>query len=58
MTLGPGARRPAWGERLSFVVSHCDPTVVLYPHYVCVRGEAVEGYWPIETRLYPMIQGL
>ena len=58
VTLGPGARRPAWGERLSFVVSHCDPTVVLYPHYVCVRGEAVEGYWSIETRLYPMIQGL
>ena len=53
--LSPGARRPAWGERLSFVVSHCDPTVVLYPHYVCVRGEVVEAYWPIESRLYPML---
>ena len=53
LTLSPGARRPAWGERLAFVVSHCDPTVVLYPQYVCVRGEAVEAYWPIEARLYP-----
>ena len=55
LTLSPGARRPAWGERLAFVVSHCDPTVVLYPHYVCVRGESVEAYWPIESRLYPML---
>jgi D-serine deaminase-like pyridoxal phosphate-dependent protein len=53
LTLSPGARRPAWGERLAFVVSHCDPTVVLYPQYVCVRGEVVEAYWPIEARLYP-----
>ena len=52
LTLSPGARRPAWGERLAFVVSHCDPTVALYPQYVCVRGETVEGYWPIEARLY------
>jgi D-serine deaminase-like pyridoxal phosphate-dependent protein len=50
ITLGPGARRPAWGERLAFVVSHCDPTVVLYPQFVCVRGERVEAYWPITPR--------
>ena len=50
ITLGPGARRPAWGERLAFVVSHCDPTVVLYPRFVCVRGDRVEGYWPITPR--------
>jgi D-serine deaminase-like pyridoxal phosphate-dependent protein len=50
ITLGPGARRPAWGERLAFVVSHCDPTVVLYPRFVCVRGDDVEGYWPIVPR--------
>jgi D-serine deaminase-like pyridoxal phosphate-dependent protein len=50
ITLGPGARRPAWGERLAFVVSHCDPTVVLYPRFVCVRGDKVEEYWPIAPR--------
>ena len=50
ITLGPGGRRPAWGERLAFVVSHCDPTVVLYPQFVCVRGERVEECWPITPR--------
>ena len=53
LTLSAGARRPVWGERLAFVVSHCDPTVVLYPQYVCVRDDVVEAYWPIEPRLYP-----
>jgi D-serine deaminase-like pyridoxal phosphate-dependent protein len=52
LSLSAGARRPVWGERLAFVVSHCDPTVVLYPQYVCVRGDVVEAYWPIEPRLY------
>ena len=55
LTLSAGARRPVWGERLAFVVSHCDPTVALYPQYVCVRGDTVEEYWPIEARLYPGI---
>jgi len=50
ITLGPEARRPAWGERLEFVVSHCDPTVVLYPRFVCVRGERVEECWEIAPR--------
>ncbi len=50
VTLGAGARRPALGERLPFIVSHCDPTVVLYPRYVCVRGDRVEGYWEITPR--------
>jgi D-serine deaminase-like pyridoxal phosphate-dependent protein len=55
VTLSPGARRPAWGERLSFIVPHCDPTVVLYPQFVCVRGDRIEGYWPIAPRLYPAL---
>lgn len=50
ITLGPGSRRPARGERVALVVSHCDPTVVLYPRYACVRGNHVEGYWPIISR--------
>ena len=50
VTLGPGARRPSRGERLAFIVSHCDPTVVLYPQFVCVRGDAVEEYWAITPR--------
>ena len=50
ITLGPASRRPARGERLALVVSHCDPTVVLYRHYVCIRGDLVEGYWKIAAR--------
>ena len=50
LTLAPGARRPSRGERLAFVVSHCDPTVVLYPYFVCVRDGWVEDYWPITPR--------
>lgn len=50
ITLEPGARRPKRGERLSFIVSHCDPTVVLYSRFVCVRGDRVEGCWPIAPR--------
>ena len=50
LTLAPGARRPSRGERLAFVVSHCDPTVVLYPCFVCVRHGMVEDYWPIAPR--------
>jgi D-serine deaminase-like pyridoxal phosphate-dependent protein len=50
LALAPGARRPARGERLAFVVSHCDPTVVLYPYFVCVRNGIVEDYWPITPR--------
>jgi D-serine deaminase-like pyridoxal phosphate-dependent protein len=50
LTLAPGARRPSRGERLAFIVSHCDPTVVLYPSFVCVRDGWVEDYWPITPR--------
>jgi hypothetical protein len=32
------------------IVSHCDPTVVLYPQFVCVRGDVVEEYWAITPR--------
>jgi D-serine deaminase-like pyridoxal phosphate-dependent protein len=56
LTLAPGARRPVRGERLTFIVSHCDPTVVLYPQFVCVRGDTVEAYWPIAPRRYPALE--
>ena len=50
ITLAPGSRRPARGERLTLVVSHCDPTVVLYRQYICVRGDRVEGHWTLFPR--------
>ena len=38
------------GDRLEFVVPHCDPTVNLYNYLVLRRGERVEGYWPVAGR--------
>jgi len=38
------------GDRLRLIVPHCDPTVNLYDRFFCVRGEVVEGEWPIMER--------
>jgi D-serine deaminase-like pyridoxal phosphate-dependent protein len=38
------------GEKLRFIIPHCDPTVNLYDRFFCVRGEVVEGEWPIMER--------
>ena len=38
------------GDKLKLVPGHCDPTVNLYDHYVCVRGGVVEGLWTISGR--------
>jgi len=35
------------GDRLEFVVPHCDPNVNLYDRITCVRGEKVEAMWPV-----------
>ncbi|MFZ9530700.1 MAG: DSD1 family PLP-dependent enzyme, partial [Burkholderiales bacterium] len=40
----------ALGEKLKLIPGHCDPTVNLYDHYVCVRGDRVEALWPITAR--------
>jgi D-serine deaminase-like pyridoxal phosphate-dependent protein len=50
LSLGSGARRPARGERLPFIVPHCDPTVILHSQYICVRGGRIEDCWPIIPR--------
>ena len=38
------------GDRLRFIIPHCDPTVNLYDRFFCVRGETVEDEWPIMER--------
>jgi D-serine deaminase-like pyridoxal phosphate-dependent protein len=38
------------GEKLRFIIPHCDPTVNLYDRLFCVRGEMVEDEWPIMER--------
>lgn len=38
------------GDRLEFVVPHCDPTVNLYDRIFCLRSDVVEAVWPIAAR--------
>jgi 3-hydroxy-D-aspartate aldolase len=44
------ASLPRAGERLLLIPGHCDPTVNLYDHYVCIRHGRVEAVWPITAR--------
>ncbi|MFM9966047.1 MAG: DSD1 family PLP-dependent enzyme [Planctomycetaceae bacterium] len=44
------ARRPTIGDRIEFIVPHCDPSVNLYDRlYVC-RGDAVTAVWKTSAR--------
>ena len=38
------------GDRLEFIVPHCDPSVNLYDRLYCVRGDNVEAVWKIAAR--------
>lgn len=40
------------GDKLRFILPHCDPNVNLYDRIFCARGETVEGFWPIMERAY------
>ena len=35
------------GDRLEFIVPHCDPNVNLYDRIYCLRGEKLEAVWSI-----------
>jgi 3-hydroxy-D-aspartate aldolase len=45
-----GACDYALGEKIKLIPGHCDPTVNLHDHYVCVRSGRVEAVWPITAR--------
>ncbi len=45
-----GAPGFALGDKIKLIPGHCDPTVNLYDHFVCVRGGKVEALWPITAR--------
>jgi D-serine deaminase-like pyridoxal phosphate-dependent protein len=47
---GSGDSLPRIGDRLALTVPHCDPTVNLYDRIYVLRGERVEGVWPIRAR--------
>jgi len=38
------------GDKVKLIPGHCDPTVNLYDHYVCIRNGRVEALWPITAR--------
>ncbi len=50
----PADSLPALGEMVWLVPGHCDPTVNLHDHFVCVRGGLaqgrVEAVWPVDAR--------
>lgn len=50
LTAEGGGTLPKLGERLEFIVPHCDPTVNLYDRIYAMRGDKVEGIWPIAAR--------
>jgi D-serine deaminase-like pyridoxal phosphate-dependent protein len=46
-----GAERPVTlGLLTTWMVPHCDPTLNLFDHYHCVRGDDLVDIWPIEAR--------
>ncbi len=38
------------GDKLRFILPHCDPNVNLYDRIHCVRGEEVVDVWPVMDR--------
>jgi D-serine deaminase-like pyridoxal phosphate-dependent protein len=50
LTAEGGVRLPRIGDRLEFIVPHCDPTVNLYDRIYALRGDRVEAIWPIAAR--------
>jgi 3-hydroxy-D-aspartate aldolase len=50
LTAESGAKLPKLGERLEFLVPHCDPTVNLYDRIYAMRGDKVEAVWPVMAR--------
>ena len=45
-----GAADYALGEKLMLIPGHCDPTVNMHDHYICIRNGRVEAIWPITAR--------
>lgn len=52
LNLAQADRDVRLGDRLEFIIPHCDPTVNLYNCLYAVRGEKVEAIWPIAARGY------
>src|SRR5262245_3196384 len=53
LTNESGGKLPALGDRLEFIIPHCDPNVNLYDRLYACRGDKVESIWPIAARREP-----
>jgi 3-hydroxy-D-aspartate aldolase len=38
------------GAAIECIAPHCDPTVNLYDHFHCVRGDDLVDIWPVDAR--------
>ena len=47
LLLNNASREIRLGDRLEFIVPHCDPNVNLYDRIIATRGDKVEAIWPI-----------
>jgi 3-hydroxy-D-aspartate aldolase len=47
---GDSGKLPALGDRLEFIVPHCDPSVNLYDRLYACCGEKIEAIWPVLAR--------
>ena len=46
----PAGASMGCGDLVVCIVPHCDPTVNLYDHYHCVRGDVLVDLWPVDAR--------
>jgi len=46
----PSGKSVQVGDRLEFIIPHCDPSVNLYDRIYAVRGEQVEAVWRVTAR--------
>ncbi len=50
LDLTNSSREVNLGDRIEFIIPHCDPTVNLYDRIFCLRGGGVEAVWKIAAR--------
>lgn len=51
LTVPPPAAAVRVGHALELIPPHCYQTVIMYPYYHCVRGDALVDIWPIHSGL-------
>jgi 3-hydroxy-D-aspartate aldolase len=45
-----GSKQAKVGDRLEWIIPHCDPSVNLYDRIYAVRGDNVEAVWRVAAR--------